>query len=556
MIGLLSSLIVLFVLRMVDLPENLDIAIGRIKSLARRFKRDKSLLMKYNEVISSQIKQGIIEKVTINTEITERRHYLPHHPVMTPSKSTTKLRVVYDASIKAKKRDKSLNECLHRGPVLLPDLCGILLRFRIQSIAIFADIEKAFLQVGIQKADRDVTRFLWFKDLTNLDVLDENLDTYRFCRVPFGIICSPFLLAGTIKYHLKQIGTSVALKISDNIYVDNVLLGANSVQNAYEIYLESKDIFKKASMNLREWISNCSEFLNLLPESDVVRGSIVKIFGIPWNYEEDYLQVSGFSSNQVDIPPTKRGVLKILARIFDPLGLVTPVTFFGKVFLQELWKGGISWDKSLSDNLCVKWKEILHKLKFLSRLKIPRFVGYVEVAKQYSLLVFCDASMKAYATAIYLRIGEQNSVNVNLMFSKMRLVSEGTNKKRLKKDITLPRLELLAVTIEIRAANFVASELKITSLKRVLWTDSTCVLHWLKTSKPLSLFVENRVKEILKETDVTFRYVPSNENPADFPTRGLSVMELLKAKLWWYGPSWLKNSEERWPEWCEHQSTK
>ena len=351
--------------------------------------------MKYDEVISSQITQGIIEKVTINTETTERRHYLPHHPVMTPSKSTTKLRIVYDASIKAKKGDKSLNECLHRGPVLLPDLCGILLRFRIQLIAIFADIEKAFLQVGIQKADRDVMRFLWFKDLTNLDVSDENLDTYRFCQVPFGIICSPFLLAGTIKYHLKQIGTSVALKISDNIYVDNVLLGANSVQNAYEIYLESKNIFKKASMNLREWISNCSEFLNLLPESDVVRGSIVKIFGIPWNYEEGYLQVSGFSSNQVDIPPTKRGVLKILAKIFDPLGLVTPVTFFGKVFLQELWKEGISWDELLSDNLCVKWKEILNKLKFLSRLKILRFVGYVGVAKQYSLLVFCDASMKA-----------------------------------------------------------------------------------------------------------------------------------------------------------------
>ena len=88
--------------------------------------------------------------------------------------------------------------------------------------------------------------------------------------------------------------------------------------------------------------------------------------------------------------------------------------------------------------------------------------------------------MKAYATAIYLRIEEQNSVNVNLMFSKMRLVSRGTNKKRLKKDITLPCLELFAVTIGIRAANFVASELKITSLKRVLWIDSTCVLHWLK----------------------------------------------------------------------------
>ena len=77
----------------------------------------------------------------------------------------------------------------------------------------------------------------------------------------------------------------------------------------------------------------------------MVRGSIVKIFGIPWNYKEDHLQVSGFSSNQMDVPHVKRGVLKILARIFDPLDLVTPVTFFGKIFLQELWKEGIPRDE-------------------------------------------------------------------------------------------------------------------------------------------------------------------------------------------------------------------
>ena len=120
--------------------------------------------------------------------------------------------------------------------------------------------------------------------------------------------------------------------------------------------------------------------------------------------------------------------------------------------------------------------------------------------------------------------------------------------KRPKKEITLPRLELMAVTIGVCAANFVTRELKITSLKRTIWTDSTCVLYWLRTNKPLSLFVENRVKEIQRQSDL-FYYVPSSENPADLPTRGLTVPEIEHSKLWWSGPDWLVSSHDSWPKW-------
>uniref|UniRef100_A0A915EKI3 Peptidase aspartic putative domain-containing protein n=1 Tax=Ditylenchus dipsaci TaxID=166011 RepID=A0A915EKI3_9BILA len=70
---------------------------------------------------------------------------------------TSKLRIVYDGSAKLNKQAKSLNSCLYRGPVLTSDLAGMLLRFRMLSIVITADIEKAFLQLGIRKADRNVT---------------------------------------------------------------------------------------------------------------------------------------------------------------------------------------------------------------------------------------------------------------------------------------------------------------------------------------------------------------------------------------------------------------
>ena len=323
-----------------NLPVNLDIVIGRMRSLSRRLQGNPDLFRKYDDIIQGQVEKGIIEKVTENMKENDRKHYLPHHPVITPTKSTTKVRIVYDALAKGKKGDKSLNECLYKGPNLLPDLCGILFRFRTQPIAIFSDIEKAFLQIGIRETDRDVTRFFWFKDSSNLRVTESNLDTYRFCRVPFGVVCSPFLLGGTIKFHLRKTGTPVALEINNNIYVDNVSLGANSVDEAYKIYLESKEIFRKASMNLREWVSNSFEFLDLLPKNEVVKGESVKVFGIHWNRVEDYLQINGVDFFNLKIPPTKREVLRIIARIFDPLGLVTPVTYYGKLFLQDLWKEG------------------------------------------------------------------------------------------------------------------------------------------------------------------------------------------------------------------------
>ena len=104
----------------------------------------------------------------------------------------------------------SLNECLHRGLMILPDLCGLLMRFRLHLVVILADIEKAFLQIVIKDDERDVTRFLWLRDVTKADVSDDNIIIYHFCRVPFGLICSPFLRGATLKFHLQKEGTTLA----------------------------------------------------------------------------------------------------------------------------------------------------------------------------------------------------------------------------------------------------------------------------------------------------------------------------------------------------------
>ena len=95
---------------------------------------------------------------------------------------------------------KNLNKCLFQEPITLPR--GILLRFRSYLVVILPDIEKAFLQIGMQVNERDVPRFLWFTNPTKPDKVNVNKSAYRFCHVPFGIISSTFLLESTLKFHL------------------------------------------------------------------------------------------------------------------------------------------------------------------------------------------------------------------------------------------------------------------------------------------------------------------------------------------------------------------
>ena len=173
-----------------DLPDNFGLAVGRLKSLSRRFERDPALLSQYDKVIQNQLNNGIIKLAPPDPPQTST-HYLPHQPVITPNKNTTKLRVVYDASSKTQKTARSLNDCLHRGPVLLPDLCGLLLRCWLSPVVLLADIEKAFLQVGLHPADRDATRFLWYKDPSKPECSNDNLAVYRFCRYPLASSAAP-----------------------------------------------------------------------------------------------------------------------------------------------------------------------------------------------------------------------------------------------------------------------------------------------------------------------------------------------------------------------------
>ena len=234
---------------------------------------------------------------------------------------------------------------------------------------------------------------------------------------------------------------------------------------------------------------------------------------------------------------TKREVLTTLASIYDPLGMLTSFTINMKIFIQNLWEKGLERDDKLNDKDKETWKKMTQDIYNLSSIQIPRFIGN----RKSKLLCFCDSSNKAYAAAIYLRVVRDGKVSVNLLFSKSRNAP--------KKKLTIPRLELMSTLIGVRSLRFVANEMKLNDHEKILWTDSQCVLSWLKQEKNKDTFVRNRVLEIKGKDDITFRYINTKHNPADLPTRGMPIDELKESKLWWNGPEWLLKEEENWLLW-------
>ncbi len=182
------------------LPDNYKLSQTRLESQLRRLKQKPQVLEEYDRVIKEQLESGVIEKVEeLTPKPLGKVHYLPHREVVRQDKSTTKLRVVYDAS--ARHNGPSLNDCLYVGPSLLPLLFDILLRFRLYRIALVADIEKAFLNIGISEEEKNFLRFLWVNDVK----CDQpEVVIYRFARVVFGVASSPFLLNATLQKHINS----------------------------------------------------------------------------------------------------------------------------------------------------------------------------------------------------------------------------------------------------------------------------------------------------------------------------------------------------------------
>ncbi|KRY47859.1 hypothetical protein T03_14133 [Trichinella britovi] len=507
--------------RRVQLPDNYTLAERRLRSVERSLMKDPVKQREYSAVINEYLRQGWAEEVTTQTGQPGKSWYLPHHAVYKNTDGQLKSRIVFDGS--AKYAGVSLNDNLETGPNLQTDLVGILLRFRQYRIAVQADIEKMYLQVGLRIDDRDACRFLWRDCKT-----DTPPRRYRLTRVCFGLACSSYLALNVLKAHAElnpgENNQTVKLALS-NMYVDDLVVSCDGEAEVRDLIHRVPVFLRKGGFHLTRWTCNQVALLDTLPREEVSehgKRELGKTLGIYWGKDEDILTFQPPANSTARFHHTKRQMLSLAARMYDPLGYIAPFTGQIKVLPQSLWTAGIDWDTPLSPGVERRWRDWMEQLEMLPKIRIPRaWILYpVNLVRRIELHIFGDASQTAYAACAYIRVEP-----MDLVISKNRVAP--------LKQISLPRLELMAALLCARLKGYLDKELTLPIQETFCWSDSRVALAWIKGEST---------------SPQCWRNCPTKENRADIPNRGCSLETLINSALWWHGPQWLIQSRENWPE--------
>ena len=220
-------------------------------------------LERYNEVFFDQLDKGIIEEFNCAPKHFSNYVWLPHRPIIKEEDQiTTKIRPVFNASLKTHKDKPSLNEASYAGVNIMANMLHMLLKFRTNSKVLLGDLEKAFLQIKL-KLLRDKNRFCFFlKD-------GDKIRCFRYNTLLFGYVCSPFIL----NYVLRHIAGLYPEDDCTNIirscfFVDNLVTTSNSSDKLISLYKECSARLNKVKFNLYSCNTNCPVLKDVMIADD------------------------------------------------------------------------------------------------------------------------------------------------------------------------------------------------------------------------------------------------------------------------------------------------
>ncbi|GFU46967.1 integrase catalytic domain-containing protein [Trichonephila clavipes] len=437
------------------LGESKQTAIQRLNSLWKRLSGDKEYLFLYEKFLQEYEDLGHMRE--IKADGSGVAFYMPYHGVYRPEKSTTKLKTVFNASSPSTS-GKSLNSIQFNGGLVQEDLFSIMVLFRKHRYAFTTDIEKMFRTMNIHPEQTCLQRILWKKGIA------EPIKTYELTTITYGTVSAPYLATRTLKQlemdEANNFPLAAPVLLSD-CYMDDILLGSESIEEVIELQHQLIEMFKTTGMHLHKCCGNLPEITSNLQEIEQQR---------PTSF-------------------TKRMVLSTIARIFDPLGLLGPIITWAKIFMQRLWLLELGWSDELPFQEEKEWRRFIDSLEAVNNISIDRCI-VIHRAERIELHAFSDASEKAYGSSIYLKsISALEEVKVCLVTSKSRVSP--------LKQISIPRLELCGAVLAAKLMKKVKEALNLQITAVHFWSDSTIVISWIhRESRELKTFLANRVSKI------------------------------------------------------------
>ncbi|XP_029166209.1 uncharacterized protein LOC114937015 [Nylanderia fulva] len=483
-----------------------------------------------------------MKRVNIATTAEKIRCYLPHHGVLKESSTTTKLRVVFNGSQRTR-TGTSLNSHLLTGANLLPALTDVLLRWRWHRYVFVTDIEKMYRQILVHPEDCSLQTILWCHNKTN------EIQEHELLTVTYGMACAPFLAIRTLRQLCADEGAQFpqgATALRRDCYVDDVVTGADNLDDAINLQTELRNLCMAGGFPLRKWASNNPDVLTGVPQEHRLQqgphswdDESHSTLGLRWHPQEDRFAFT--IHPRVVNEFTKRRVLAETARLFDPMGWLAPVVIRAKILIQTTWLQQLDWDTPLPAKDVKRWHQLLNQLPLLSNIRVNRWLRTDSDYSTVQIHGFADASERGYAAAVYIRNSEREQISINLLMAKSKVAPV--------KQVSLPCLELCAAVLLTTLTLHIQNTLGLTSTPVHLWSDSKVTLHWIQGhAARWKTFVANRVTHIqTKLPDAQWRHVAGKDNPADCASRGINPAELINHALWWTGPTWLALDETAWP---------
>ncbi|XP_060855050.1 uncharacterized protein LOC132932698 [Metopolophium dirhodum] len=349
-----------------------EVATRRFDAIERKLSASPVLKSLYVNFMSEYIALGHMSVAT-----SPGRYIIPHHAVYRPEVDPHKIRVVFDASARCF-RGPSLNECLWPGPKLQQDIVDVLTRFRVHKYTFTTDICKMYRQILVLPEYRKFQHVLW-----RASPHDE-LREYELHTVTYGVNCAPYLALRV----LQAIAStdcdgldSVRNALEYQTYVDDICDGADTISDVLKLQSDLVSVLSKSGLELKKWASNTPAVLQAVPAADRAcapmpfgddDGYGTKVLGLAWHPDQDYFCCA------LSLEPspvfTKRGILSLVARIFDPLGLFGPVVFLAKSIMQRTWRHGVAWEDPLPDDIHADWAAFVSELPSLLGVRVPRHI--------------------------------------------------------------------------------------------------------------------------------------------------------------------------------------